>query len=83
MTHRNFSLQKENDHKFQLCFVKCCTLVVTEGYHILLSPLNRLVRHHFMFKMHIIISGKGIVVSLNGAGGSEPLRTGFKGVESP
>ena len=55
MTCRNFSLQKENDDKFQLCFVKCCTLVVTEGYHILLSPLNRLVRCHFiMFRMYII-----------------------------
>ena len=55
MTRRNFSLQKENDCKFQLSFVKCCTLVVTEGYHILLSPLNRLVRCHFiMFRMYII-----------------------------
>ena len=55
MTHRNFLLQKENDCKFQLRFVKCCTLVVTEGYHILLSPLNRLVRCHFiMFRMYII-----------------------------
>ena len=55
MTRRNFSLQKENDCKFQLRFVKCCTLVVTEGYHILLSPLNRLVRCHFiMFRMYII-----------------------------
>ena len=53
--HRNFSLQKENDCKFQLRFVKCCTLVVTEGYHILLSPLNRLVTCHFiMYRMYII-----------------------------
>ena len=44
MTRRNFSLQKENDSEVQLRFVKCCTLVVTERYHILLSPLNRLVR---------------------------------------
>ena len=29
MTSRNFSLQKENDCKVQLCFVKCCTFVVT------------------------------------------------------
>ena len=27
MARRNFSLQKENDRKFQLRFVKCCTLV--------------------------------------------------------
>ena len=55
MTRRNFLLQKENDCKVQLRFVKCCTLVVTEGYHILLSPLNRLVRCHFiMFRMYII-----------------------------
>ena len=33
MARRNFSLQKENDCKVQLRFVKCCTLVVTEGYH--------------------------------------------------
>ena len=31
MTSRNFSLQKENDCEVQLRFVKCCTLVVTEG----------------------------------------------------
>ena len=42
MTQRNLSLQIENDCKFQLRFVKCCTLVVTEGYHTLLSLLNRL-----------------------------------------
>ena len=42
MTRRNVLLQKENNCKFQLRFVKCCTLVVTEGYHILLSLLNRL-----------------------------------------
>ena len=55
MAHRNFLLQKENDCKFQLRFVKCCTLVVTEGYHILVSPLNRLARCHFiMFRMYII-----------------------------
>ena len=46
MTRRNVSLQKENNCKFQLRFVKCCTLVVTEEYHILLSPLNRLVKCH-------------------------------------
>ena len=33
MTLRNFSLQKENACKVQLHFVKCCTVVVTEGYH--------------------------------------------------
>ena len=37
MTPRKFLLQKENDCKVQLRFVKCCKLVVTEGYHILLS----------------------------------------------
>ena len=42
MTHENFPLQKENDCKVQLRFVKCSTLVVTEEHHILLSPLNRL-----------------------------------------
>ena len=47
MTRRNFSLQKENDCKVQLRFVKCCTLV-TDGYHILLSPLNKLVTCHFI-----------------------------------
>ena len=91
MTRRNFSLQKENDRKFQLRFVKCCTLVVTEGYHILLSPLNRLVRCHFiMFRMYImttswvgnIFSRKRSVASVNGAGGSELLRRGFRG-QSP
>ena len=55
MAHINFLLHKENDCKFQLGFVKRCTLVVTEGFHILLSPLNRLVRCHFiMFRMYII-----------------------------
>ena len=55
MTRRNFSLKKENDFKVQLRFVKCYMLVVTEGYHILLSPLNRLVTCHFiMFTMYII-----------------------------
>ena len=48
MTHRNFSLQKKNDYKVQLRFVKCCTLIVTEGYHILLSTLNRLVTCYFV-----------------------------------
>ena len=28
---------KENDCKVQLRFVKCCTLVFTEGHHMLLS----------------------------------------------
>ena len=84
MARRNFSLQKENDCKFQLRFVKCCTLVVTEGYHILLSLLNRLVRCHFiMFRMYIIRTSwehnqwKGIVASINRAGGSQPFRKGF------
>ena len=84
MTHRNFLLQKENDCKFQLCFVKCCTL---EGYHKLLSPLNRLVRCHFiLFRICIskepagnIISRKGSVASVDGVGGSEPLRRAFRG----
>ena len=40
MTRRSFSLQKENDCKVRPRFVKCCTFAVTEGYHILLSPLN-------------------------------------------
>ena len=30
MACRNFSLQKENVRKFQLRFVKCCTLIVTD-----------------------------------------------------
>ena len=55
MTRRNFLLQKENDCKVQLSFVKCCTLAVTEGYHILLSPLNKFVTCHFiMSRMYII-----------------------------
>ena len=55
MTRRNFSLQKENDSKVPLRFVKCCTLAVTEGYRILLSPLKRLVTCHFiMSRMYII-----------------------------
>ena len=55
MTHINFLLQKENDCKVQLRFVKCCTLVVTERYHILLFPLNKLVTCHFiMSRMYII-----------------------------
>ena len=52
MTRRSFSLQKENDCKFQR-FVKCCTLVVTEGYDILLSPLKRLVRCHFIMFYYV------------------------------
>ena len=58
MTRRNFSLQKENGCKVQLSFVKCCTLVVTEGYHIyhiLLSPLNKLVTCHFIMSTMYII----------------------------
>ena len=89
MAHRNFLLQKENDCKFQLRFVKCCTLVVTEGYHILLSLLNRLVRCHFiMFRIYIIRTSwehnqrKRSVASVNGAGGSDPLGRGFRG-QSP
>ena len=85
MARRIFSLQKENDFKVQLRFVKCCTLVVTEGCHILLSPLKRLVRCHFiMFRMYIMrtswntISGKGSVASVNGAAGFESLRRGFR-----
>ena len=55
MTRRNFSLQKENDCKVQLRFVEYCTFAVTEEYHILLSPLNRLVTCDFiMSKMYII-----------------------------
>ena len=80
MAHRNFSLQKENDCKFQLRFVKCCTLVVTEGYHILLSPLNRLVTCHFiMLRMYAMRTSwehnqqKRSVASISGAGGSQPL----------
>ena len=84
MTRRSILLQKENDCKFQLCFVKCCTL---EGYHKLLSPLNRLVRCHFiLFRICIskepagnIISRKGSVASVDGVGGSEPLRRAFRG----
>ena len=78
MTCRNFLLQKENDCKVQLHFVKCCILVVTEGYHILLSPLNRLVTCHYSRNISEepagnIISRKGSVVSINRAGQSEPL----------
>ena len=55
MTRRDFSQQKEHDFKGQLRFVKCCTLFVTEGYHILLSPLNRSVTCHFiMLRTYII-----------------------------
>ena len=54
MTRRNVSLQKQNDCKFQSSFVKCCTLVVAEGNHILFSLLDKLVRCHFMFRMYII-----------------------------
>ena len=90
MTRIKFSPQKENDCKVQLRFVKCCTLVVTEGYDILLSPLKRLVTCHFMMsRMHIIRTSwehnqrKRGVTSVNGAGGSEPLRRGFKGAKPP
>ena len=86
MTSRNFSLQKENDCKVQLRFVKCCTLVVTEGYHILLSPLNRLVRCHFiMFRMYIIRTSwehnqrKRKCSERERSWGSETLRRGFLG----
>ena len=48
------------------------------------------VRCHFiMFRMYTIrtswniISGKGNVVSVNGAGGSEPLRSRFRGRSPP
>ena len=85
MTRKNFSLQKENDCKVQLRFVKCCTLVVTEGYHILLSTLNRLVTS-FYYVQNVyqelagnIISGKGSVASIDRGGGSEPLRRRFRG----
>ena len=55
MTHGNFSLLKENDCKVQLRFVKYCALVVTEGYHILLSLLKILVTCHFiMSRMYIM-----------------------------
>ena len=41
--------------KVQLRFVNSCNFVVTEGYHILLSPLNRLFPWYFiMFRMYII-----------------------------
>ena len=57
MTRRNFLLQKENDCKVQLRFAKCWTFVVTEGYHMLLCPLNRLVICRFiMSRMYIITS---------------------------
>ena len=88
MTHRNFLLQKENYCKVQLRFIKCCTLV-TEGYHVLVSPLNRLVTCYFIKSRSIsvepagnISSGKGSVVSINQAGGSEPLRRELRG-QSP
>ena len=55
MTRRNFSLQKENDCEVQLRFVKCCTPNVTEGYHVLLFPLNRLVTCHFIMPVMYII----------------------------
>ena len=81
--HGNFSLLKENDCKIQLRFVKYCTLVVTEGYHILLSLLKILCRGCISWELAgNIISGKGSVMSVNRAGGSEPLRRGFKG-QSP
>ena len=90
MTCRNVLLQKENDCKFQLHFVRCCTLVVTEGYHLLLSPLNRLLRCHFiMFRMYLIRTSwehnqqKRKCVNVNGAGGSEPLRRGIRGQSPP
>ena len=51
----HFSLQKENACKVQIRFVKCYTLAVTEGYHILLSPLNRLVTYHFIMSRIYII----------------------------
>ena len=55
MTRGYFLLQKENDCRVLLSFEKCCTLVVTEGYYILLSPLNKLVTCHFiMSRMYII-----------------------------
>ena len=75
MTRRNFSLQKENDCKFQLRFVKCCTLVVTEGYHILLSPLNRLVTCHFIMSRMYIIRTSWEHKQL---GGFEPLSRGLR-----
>ena len=80
MTCRNFSLQKENDCKVQLRFLKCCTLVVTEGYHILLSPRNKLVTCHLLCRGCISWEPAGHIlnVSVNGAGGSEPLRRGFR-----
>ena len=78
MTCRNFSLQKENDCKVQLRFVKCCTLVVTEGYHILLSLLNRLVTCHFiMSRMYIVRTSWEHNQRKRKC--SEPLRKGFRG----
>ena len=74
MARRNFSLQKKIIVNFTLV-----ALVVTEGYHILLSPLNRSVRRHFiMFRMYIIGTSwednqrKGSVASVNGAGVLSP-----------
>ena len=55
MTRRNFPLQKEDDCKAQLSFVNCFTLVITEGYHILLYPLNRLVTCHFIMPRIYVI----------------------------
>ena len=74
MARRHFSLQRKIIVNFTLV-----ALVVTEGYHILLSPLNRSVRCHFiMFRMYIIGTSwehnqrKGSVVSVNGVGGLSP-----------
>ena len=74
MACRNFSLHKKNIVNFTLV-----ALVVTEGYHILLSPLNRSVRRHFiMFRMYIIGTSwednqqKGSVASVNRAGVLSP-----------
>ena len=85
MTRRNFSLQKGNDCKVQLCFVKCGTLV-TEGYHLLLSLLNRLVTCYFiMSRMYIIRTSwehnqqKRKCSERWHSWGSEPLRRGFRG----
>ena len=87
MTRRNFLLQKENYCKVRLRFVNCCTLVFTEGYHIIYFFLRRTDYSNAILlcpgciskePAGGIISGKGSAVSVNAAGESEPLSREFR-----
>ena len=86
MAHRNFSLQKENDCKFQLHFVKCCTLVFLRDtiYYFLCwtDQSDAILLCSGCISLERAgntISRKGSVASVNRTGWSQTLRRGFRG----